>query len=60
MSDRLGLARKRLTIGRSTAGVPRTYRTLRNKHRSLHRLLHRAASECGELLKSVSMRLGLQ
>ena len=45
-------------IGRSSAGLPRTYRTLRSKHRRLRAFLRDAASGCGEVLKSVIVRLG--
>ena len=59
MFDKVGVTRERLAIGRSTAGLPRTYRTLRRKHRWLRDLLRETVSACGALLKSVVVRFGL-
>ena len=59
MFDKVGVTRERLAIGRSTAGLPRTYRTLRSKHRRLRDLLRETVSACGALLKSVVVRFGL-
>ena len=56
MFDKVGVTRERLAIGRSTAGLPRTYRTLRSKHRRLRDLLRETVSACGALLKSVVVR----
>ena len=39
MSSRIGIARQRLTIGRSAAGAPRTYRTLRTRHHGVKALV---------------------
>lgn len=58
MAARTGIARQRATIGRSSAGVPRTYRTLRTKHSRMRTFLGEAAASCRRLLNSVMVVLG--
>jgi len=58
MVARSGVARQRVPIGRSATGAPRTYRTLRVKHRRMRELFGGAASTCGGVLNSVMVRLG--
>jgi hypothetical protein len=53
MGARNGVAGQRLAISSSSAGVPRTYRTLRTKHGGMKLFLSEAASRCGRFLKSV-------
>jgi hypothetical protein len=52
-------ARQRLAIGRSAAGVPRTYRTKMHVHRAKVRIfLGEVATSCGGALNSMLVVLG--
>ena len=51
-------ARQHLPIGRSAAGVPRTYRMLAVKRSVVHTFLARAASDCGSVLNSIMVVVG--
>jgi hypothetical protein len=62
-STRLSGACQRLAIGRSTAGVPRTYRITRSSpldrlRNGLQAFLPSTASRCGGLLNSVMVAVG--
>jgi hypothetical protein len=52
------VAPERVTIGRSAAGAPRTYRTLSVKHHRVREFLGGAARACGSGLNSVMVVVG--
>jgi hypothetical protein len=47
-----------LAFGTSAAGVPRTYRIVPVKRRSVHAFLDRSARACGGLLNAVMVLVG--